>query len=412
MRFTRVALVLICLSSNLPLAMADSSSATQDTGVTLYADVVIPARPITSQARLDAYLHDTPSSRSPLNWLTAPARKRFLSGLVFHENGLGGLYLGDLAYELTRAQAYTLLRLFGTQSFALTLDARSSPRPAEIGDEASALEKGYTELVSMADQLDSSTHAITQIYAQRFSAMQTDAQRRVLSGRDVEFLFRAATLVFQLTHHPTYIDDMRADFSELQRRHLVDRPHASDLFDALILSGNANEARALQARYPLIERGSVPVMKTASRIRPGNPSLWIVNTERGKRELVRYPFNIRARAQIIVLASTSCHFSELAAQAIEADPALREVFRENAQWVAPASDLTGFDAIAAWNEAHASSRLGVIHDDGELPMVERIETPTFYFLDHGRVVDTVVGWPRGGNIEALRRGLRMIDLLR
>ena len=45
-------------------------------------------------------------------------------------------------------------------------------------------------------------------------------------------------------------------------------------------------------------------------------------------------------------------------------------------------------------------------------MVERFETPTFYFLDHGTVIDTVVGWPPAGNLDAIRRGLRRINLMR
>ncbi len=259
MRFTRVTLVLICLLLNLPLAAAAASSAAPDVGVTQHADVVIPARPITSQAQLDAYVHDTPSSRSPLNWLTPPARKRFLSSLVFHDSGLSGLYLGDVSYELTGEQAYALLRLFGAQSYALSLDARNTSRPRDASAEASTLETGYTELVATADQ-PNHAQAIAQAYAQRFSAMQTGAQRRALSGRDAELLFRAAALVFRVTQRPSYVNDMRADFSELQRRDLVDRPYASDLFDALIVIGNTTGARALRATYPLIERGSVATM--------------------------------------------------------------------------------------------------------------------------------------------------------
>lgn len=412
MPYNVVARVFSVLLSCLPLALGATSPAAADIGVTRHANVVIPAKPISSRTQLDAYLRDTPESRSPLNWLTPAARKRFLDGMVFGEHGLGGLYLGDLAYELTREQSYTLLRLFGAQSYALDLDGRSAPRPTDASGEASTLESGYNQLAATTAQLDHSADAVAQIYAERFSAIQSDAQRHALGDRDVEFLFRAATLAFQIDHQPAYVDDMRADFSELQRRHLVEGPHASDLYDVLIITGKTTEARSLQVSYPMIKHGAVPTMKIASRVQRGWSSLWIVNTERGKRELVRYPFNIHARAQIIVLASTRDQFSEQAARAIEADPRLRDVFRENAQWVAPANELPEFDAIKTWNEAYTSSRLGVIHDDAELPMVRRIETPTFYFLDHGQVVDTVVGWPQGGNIEALQRGLRMIDLQR
>jgi hypothetical protein len=153
-------------------------------------------------------------------------------------------------------------------------------------------------------------------------------------------------------------------------------------------------------------------MRSFGRIRNGQPSLWVATPGTRKRELVRFRFNTRAPAQVIVLASTGCHFSANAARDIEADPLLRDLFREYGQWVAPPSEVTAFDAVREWNEAHPALRLGIAYDNAALPMVERFETPVFYFLDHGTVVDTVVGWPPGGNLDAIRRGLRKIDLLR
>lgn len=410
MQLTRLVLIFLLLSA-VPLALADPFPDVPDAGVTRHADMLIPAKPIASQSQLDNYLHDTPASRSPLHWLTPAARKRFLDGLVFQQHDLAGMYLGDLSYELTGEQAYTLLRLFGAQSYALDLDGRSSPRAARASAETAVLEPGYNELAATAqEQRNDAASAVTKVYARHFSAVQTAAHRRTLSGRDVAFLFRATTLAFQVTHRREYLAGMQADFAELQRRRLVDLPYASDLFHALLLTGKTAEARSLRRTYPQLKRGPVPPMKTVGRVRQGQPSLWIVATKRGKPELQRYPFNMRASAQIIVLASTSCPYSEQAARAIEADPALREVFREHAQWVAPASELTAYQAIHAWNEVHDALRIGVIHDDNELTMVRRIETPTFYFLDHGRVVDTVIGWPEGGALGAIRRGLRKINL--
>ena len=252
------------------------------------------------------------------------------------------------------------------------------------------MERNYHQLEGVTDQRGPSRETVAQTRTQRVSPMQTDDRRRALSDRDVEFLFRSATLAFKFKHQPAYLDDMRDNASELQRRHLVDRPHANDLYDALILTGKSGDARSLQRRYRVIERGDAPTMKDAGRIEGGQASLWLVSDEQGKREFVRTPLHLRARAQVIVLPSTGCHFAKRAA---------------------PANELTQFDAIKTWNQHYPSNRLGVIHNNTELPMVKRIETPTFYFLDHGRVVDTVAGWPDGGNLEAIRHGLRTIKLL-
>jgi hypothetical protein len=386
-----------------------------DTGVTRSATLAIPARPIATRAQLDVYIRDTPPASSPLNWLTPGARRRFIGSLVYREHGLGGLNLNELRYELTREQAYTLLRLFGAQSFALDLDARNTARPAADDETASTLEPAYDQLSAAAEQSSGNAgtqQAFSRHYAEQFAPVQTDARRHALASRDVEFLFRAATLAFRVTSQSRYLADMRSDFAELQRRHRVDRPHASDLYDALLIAHQADEARALLAAHPSLERSPPPLMRSFNRIRPGQPSLWVATPGTRKRELVRFRFNIRAPAQVIVLASTSCHFSANAARDIDADPMLRDLFREYAQWVAPADEITAFDAVQGWNSAHPALRLGIAYDDAALPMVESYETPTFYFLDHGTVMDTVVGWPAEGNFDAIRRGLRSIHLMR
>jgi len=395
------------LASALPFAALAAEP--PENGVTRHATPAIPAAPITSRAALDAYLRDTPPASSPLSWLTPGARRRFLDSLVYREHGLGGLSLADLRYELTREQAYTLLRLFGAQSYAVDLDALTAPRPATDAP-AGTLEPAYERLLAATEHADGAV--ISRSYAAEFAPVQTDARRHALGDRDAEFLFRAATLAFNITSRPDYLADMRRDFAELERRRRVDRPHVGDLYDALLVAHHDDEARALLAAHPMIERSPPPSMRSFSRIRSGQASLWLVTPGTRTRELVRFRLNIRAPAQVIVLASTGCHFSANAARDIEADPLLRDVLREYGQWVAPPDEVTAFDAVREWNQAHPALRLGIAYDNATLPMVERVETPVFYFLDHGTVVDTVVGWPPGGNLDAIRRGLRRIHLLR
>jgi hypothetical protein len=405
--YTAITRLIFLLAPALPFA----ALAAPDAGVTRNAALAIPAKPIASREELDAYQRDTPPANSPLSWLTPGARRRFLDSLVYREHGLGGMSLADLRYELTREQAYSLLHLFGAQNYAVDLDALTVPRPATNDPAAATLEPAYDRLW-VANGHAEANAAISHIYAAEFTPAQSDAHRRALGDPDLEFLFRAAALAFQATGRADYLADMRGDFAELQRRHRIDRPHASDLYDALLIAHRDDEARAMLAAHPAIERNPPPSMRTFSRIRNGQPSLWVVTPGTRKRELVRFRFNVRAPAQVIVLASTGCHFSADAARDIEADPLLRDLFREYGQWVAPPSEVTAFDAVRDWNETYPALRLGIAYDDAALPMVERFETPVFYFLDHGTVVDTVVGWPPSGNLDAIRRGLRKIDLLR
>ncbi len=404
---------LLCLHAS-ALPFAALAVEPPPAGVTRHVALAIPATPITSRAALDAYQRDAPPAQSPLDWLTPGARHRFLDSLVYREHGLGRLSLADLRYELTREQAYTLLRLFGVQSYAIDLDVLTMPRAATHEPAASVLEPAYDRLLAataQADGLDAQAQAIARSYGADFTPAQADARRRALGDRNVEFLFRAANLAFRTTGQPDYLADLRRDFAELERRQRVDRPQLADFHDALLIAHHDDEARALLAAHPEAGRKPPPSMRAFSRIRSGQPSLWVVTPDTRTRELVRFRFNLRAPAQVTVLASTGCHFAANAARDIEAEPLLRELFREYGQWVVPPAQVTAFDAVREWNQAHPALRLGIAYDNASLPMVERVETPVFYFPDHGTVVDTVVGWPPGGNLDASRRGLRRIDLL-
>lgn len=405
----RLSLMVLLLLPAWSMAADDPPASTP--GLTRAVEIAIPSRPIATREQLDAYIRTTPAEKSPLNWLTPAGQQRFLASIIFSERAVGGFSTEDLRYDLTRAQAYRLLQLFGSESYAINMDARSAPRPASP-DTGSQLEKNYAALIVATDTGDS--QAAANLYQTDFAPLQTDAQRRALGPVDMDLLFRATNRAASVAPPPAHLadllTDLKADFDELERRHAVDRPQASDYYNTLQRARQNEQARALLAAHPQLERDSMPSLRLGSRIHKGQPSLWVPNANR--RELVRFRFNIQAPSQIIVLGSTSCRYCINAARSLEADPILRDIFRDYAQWVATSADITDFDAVREWNRTYQDMRLGISYDDRELPMVEQFNTPTFFFLDHGSVVDTVFGWPDAGNLDAIRRGLRQIDLMR
>jgi len=95
-----------------------------------------PILPIKSASALQDYLHTTPPGTSPLDQLSPPARQRFLRGLVFGKNGLGGFSVAELDAELTRDEARAILELFDAESYLSSVHAR--PEHLSIGASESA----------------------------------------------------------------------------------------------------------------------------------------------------------------------------------------------------------------------------------------------------------------------------------
>lgn len=390
----------------LPALAAMAATALAQTGVTRSA-FHTSGTVITSARQLETYLRNTPPTASPLNLLTPGARQRFLASLTFGERGLSGLALDDLGYDLTPAEAADVLALFGAQQYAPTIDTRSTPRPASLDGGPASLAPRYARLVDAAtpdaDQAEQA-RAVGAIYAAQFAPQQEPPRLGQLGDRDVQLLFRAAARTFEATADSARLDDMRWDLAQLERHGAADRPHYAAFYRALLTAHRNEEAKAWLAGHPVLQRSPPPELHD-NAVPPGVPSLWVASA--GKRELSRQPFALDAPAQVIVLSVAGCHFWQNAARDIEADAALRELFRQHARWVAPAQEIADFDAVQAWNKAHPAQPLAIAADNAEWPMFRVLETPTFYFYRHGELVDTVVGWP---NVPALRRAMHEVGL--
>lgn len=76
---------------------------------------------IRSEADLHSYLASARTANSPLDLLSAGAKRRFLESLVFTPNGLGSFTYADIRNELTLSEAYRLLSLFGREATAASI---------------------------------------------------------------------------------------------------------------------------------------------------------------------------------------------------------------------------------------------------------------------------------------------------
>lgn len=364
-----------------------------------------PAKPITSRAQLDGYLDDTPAAVSPLSAFTPAGLRRFLASLAFTGTGLVAFSTDDLRYDLTREQAWDVLHLFGEEGYAIGLGARTRVRPAGTSEEHS-LERAYDRLAG-ALRADPGGASLAPIYAEAFAPAQTRVAS--LEDRDLELLFRATGMLAAIGSQPARnLADMESDFAQLERRGQVDRPHLETLHGALLAAQRQDEARRLIASHAELDLQPPPAMHSAARLRSGQPSVWIVG---GEHELWRLPLMLKDRAQVVVLGSPECSYSQAAAGDIEAVPALRRLFRAHAQWVAPARNIVDFRSMQAWNRDHPWQKLAILQDDDELPFAESTRTPVFYILREGRLAATVVGWPGPEQREVLRRQLAAAGLL-
>jgi len=378
--------------------------------------------PITSKAELTRHLRDTPPGISPLDWLSPGARKRFLAQLQFGDHGLQGLSLDDPQDELTHAQIVQLLALFGAEKYAVgegltpaeqlrreherAADAAARGCDVETCPE-SAIEQRFDELVlhkpdsSMPDAKRAAL--VGQHYDRFFSSYQVPEHLRSISDPDLRLLKRAVDEAVFHAPDETHVAQLQMDLAELSRRNMVDDKDYASLYQALLASRQFARAGALARQHTDMDAQAVPTLRKHSSLPPGWPTALTVSAQ--GQTMFRQAFDLSTPLRIVVVAS--CHFSQDAARAIEADAQLRPVFASHAIWLAAQNE--SFNAVIDWNREFPDQPIHIAWQDSEWSMLDSWAMPTFYVFRHGRLVKKFSGWY---DLNTLKQSLRETGVLR
>jgi hypothetical protein len=248
---------------------------------------------------------------------------------------------------------------------------------------------------------------IDERYRVLFSPYQTRAALAKLAPGDVTLLFRAASDDFVYSASAASLDDMQLDLAELQRRGIARKDHYEKVYAALLESRLFDKARAFAMLHRLASVEPVPYV--VDKVAHKGPTTLLVRD--GGKKLQRKSVDLTKGRLIVVIASPLCHFCQRAIGSIESDRSLRPLIRDRALWLVPPDQSTPFAVVAAWNRLHPHEQMEYAYRREEWSMVERWETPVFYFLKDGRVVSIVTGWPKAGRKAEIYRSLRLAGLI-
>jgi len=386
--------------------------------------VVTPAladqTPIGSKAELTRYLQSSPPGSSPLDHLSPGGRRRFLGQLDFGRQGLRTIPLEDLDSELTHPQIVQVLALFGAEKYApkgLTpaeqarlqreraQDAAASACAVETCAEGE-VERHYDELMLQKparSMPDAERFAIAgQRYDHLLSSYQAPEHLYLLNHTDLRLLKRASEDAVFYVPSPTHVAQLQSDLAEMQRRDMVEDKDYVRLHQALVASRDFDAANALAGSHPGMDVGIVPIFHKPSSLPRKQPTALTVNAKNGT--MTRQAFDLSAPLRIVVVAS--CHFSQDAARAIEADAQLRPIFASDAIWLASQNEY--FSSVTDWNREFPDQPIHIAWQNSEWPMLDSWAMPTFYVFRHGRLVKKFSGW---FDIGTLKQSLRDANVL-
>lgn len=125
--------------------------------------------------------------------------------------------------------------------------------------------------------------------------------------------------------------------------------------------------------------------------------------------LVRESFTVRGK-QLIAVTHPSCHFLANALSAIFSDAVLRGRLRGKMTLLTLQQSEADLSDFKQWSSAHPQDQFKMAFAMADWPMLTSWDTPIFYFLHDGVVVDQVHSWPRDSdNLVALRLALDRLE---
>jgi len=214
-----------------------------------------------------------------------------------------------------------------------------------------------------------------------------------------EALHAAETVTFYTLSRETAARAMEA-LHALEGRHAATPGHYARAFRALMLSGQLEAADALARAHPDAGIAPLPDHHDDPSYVPGAPAVWALSDDGG--QLTRQGVPIDHGLHLVVVSHPLCHFSRNATDAIAKDPMLARVFAEHGHWITPLLRQEDFEVLPEWNRAHPDFRMSSVEDPRSWPGFEFKQTPVFYIVRDGRILDTIVGWPGDGQLQVLR----------
>lgn len=284
----------------------------------------------------------------------------------------------------------SVLMAIGTGALAVAAPAQEAPaaRLHALEDYEHARTRDQTP----EDQRD---HLIVAEYDRLFPFSDGKLQR--MPDDELRAAFEASYIAAFFALDRRVTAEVQRYLDALQRKGLASTQDFVKMHDIFIATRRFDDANQIKAKHPGLKVETAPAIIGRPGVhKPGKLAL----SAQGDA-LVYQPVDVSGKV-LVVIAHPLCHFSVNAIKAITEQPALGALFKASV-WLAPPGPRLNIREIAEWNEDHPGATLALMDQKEDWPMFDAWATPTFYFLNHGKVVAKVEGWPPANGMDDLDR---------
>lgn len=231
-----------------------------------------------------------------------------------------------------------------------------------------------------------------------------------LDSNSVRQLFDALQLVVFFTNRLNIAEQMSRVLQEIDRRGLAGDDDRWGMYQAWLVTHQYRKAQEVAAKSESIGIPRVPPI--VDRTVFGTDSRVLDISDDYKAITIR-KLRWKKGPRIILLASPSCAPTQRAVADIDRDPRLANLFSEYGLLITPPQAASEMLEISGWNKLHPSWRQFIAYSARDWPIFERMSTPTFLFINDGKVVERIRGWMGDSNTrrEELLMAARRIGLV-
>jgi len=212
-------------------------------------------------------------------------------------------------------------------------------------------------------------------------------------------LFRATAFAELYSLEAADVDALGCLYRKLAAAGVSTNWHAQAYAGALVTVSRYAEANALRQRAAAPGLPVLPQLKVSwADTRQG----WRMLSIQDRMHAQVQAWNPDAhRAHIVAVVHPACAFSVRALSEIEQRAELHWL-RDNVLLVVPPDASLPLDGILAWNTAHPRLPMHPMYLRADWKALASLDTPTFYVVRDGQVLESFEGWPNPAGVAALQ----------
>jgi len=180
------------------------------------------------------------------------------------------------------------------------------------------------------------------------------------------------------------------------------------LMDLYMANRQYNQAADFRAKLPEWQSKDLPKPPklVTKKIEAGEA---VVLDIKDKSTLEATSFSLATYTGLVMVGSPNCHFTNNAAHdMLKAKKSLPSLAQYTVL-LAPQESID-FNQVSQWNRSHSELPYRLVYREKMYKDLSFDSFPAFYFMKDGKIVEKQDGWPRGGNLAALRAGFKKIGL--